>query len=221
VGVRRAAGDEITVDVVGHDWWWEVRYPGTSLQSANEIHLPVGRTAVVRLTSDDVVHSFWVPQIAGKLDVVPGQTNLLRVKPNRTGTFLGECAEFCGVQHANMRFLVVVEDASAFSRWTTLRQAAPSADTAVERGAADFQREACAGCHTIRGTPANGVICPDLSDFGRRKELGAGVAANTPENLLRWIRDPDTFKPGVIMPGFDHLSEGELHDLVAYLESLR
>jgi cytochrome c oxidase subunit 2 len=212
----RDAPSGLQVDVTGHDWWWEVRYPDSDRTTANEIHLPVGRTVDLRLRSDDVIHSFWVPQLAGKLDVLPDQTNHLRITAERTGTFLGECAEFCGIQHANMRFVVIVQTAGDYARWAATGRSAPTSS----RGAAIFQRESCAGCHTIAGTEATGTYGPDLTDFGSRRWLGAKALRNTPEQLLRWLRDPGSIKPGVLMPP-SPLSESELQALVAYLESLR
>lgn len=221
VDVRRAAADELRVDVTSHDWWWEVSYPGTERRTANVIHLPVDRTSVLWLRSDDVVHSLWIPQLAGKLDVVPGQTNLLRVTPERPGTFLGECAEFCGLQHANMRFTVVVDPPGAFDTWLQGRPAPPPQPGSPEAaGQAIFEGQACAGCHTITGTAAGGTRGPDLSDFGARARLGAGAVDNTPANLRAWITDPSSIKPGALMPGFQ-LSDDQLDALVAYLESLR
>jgi cytochrome c oxidase subunit 2 len=213
----RDAPARLHVDVTGHDWWWEVAYPGTGVRTANEIHLPVDRTADLRLTSDDVIHSFWVPQLAGKVDLIPGQPNHLRVRPTRTGTFLGECAEFCGLQHANMRFVVVVQSQADFDRWADRDgRVAPTASD----GEAVFVRSSCAGCHTIRGTQADGHLGPDLTDLGSRRWIGAKAVRNTPENLARWIRDPSSIKPGVLMPP-SHLSARDLRALVAYLESTR
>jgi cytochrome c oxidase subunit 2 len=214
--VGRDARSDLRIDVTGHNWWWEVRYPDSGLRTANEVHIPVGRTVELRLRAADVIHSFWVPQLAGKVDLVPGQTNPLRIRAERTGTFLGECAEFCGLQHANMRFVVVVQTAGDFARWAATGQAT---STPAE-GATLFEGATCAGCHAIRGTQADGTIGPDLTDFGTRGWIGAKAVRNTPENLLRWIRDPGSIKPGVLMPP-SPLPEPELRALVAYLESLR
>jgi cytochrome c oxidase subunit 2 len=214
--VGRNSRSDLTIDVTGRDWWWDVRYPESDLRTANEIHIPVGRTVELRLRAADVIHSFWVPQLSGKVDMVPEQTNPLRIRAERTGTYLGECAEFCGLQHANMRFVVVVQTAEEYARWAETAQA-PSTSA---QGAALFERQTCAGCHTIRGTQADGTVGPDLTDFGTRQWIGAKTVPNTPENLLRWIRDPGSFKPGVLMPP-SPLPESELRALVAYLESLR
>jgi cytochrome c oxidase subunit 2 len=216
IALGRDAPSDLAVDVTGHDWWWEVSYPDSGLRTANEVHIPVGRTVELRLQSADVLHSFWVPRLAGKVDLVPGQINPLRIRAERTGTYLGECAEFCGLQHANMRFVVVVQTAEDYARWAETAQA-PSTSA---QGAAQFERQTCAGCHTIRGTSADGTVGPDLTDFGTRQWIGAKTVPNTPENLLRWIRDPGSLKPGVLMPP-SPLPESELRALVAYLESLR
>lgn len=222
VALPRDEPTTLTVDVVGRQWWWDVRYPGAGIRTANEIHLPVGRNVDLRLRSLDVAHSFWVPQLAGKLDLIPGQTNHLRVRARRTGTFIGECAEFCGIQHANMRFVVVVQTPADYQRWVELRRGRRTATAGdlVAEGAAAFQRETCAGCHTIRGTQADGDVGPDLTDVGARRWLAGKAFRNTPADLRRWIEDPSTFKPGALMPA-SHLSDAELDALVAYLESLR
>jgi cytochrome c oxidase subunit 2 len=211
----RDAKEDLTVDVVGHRWWWEVRYPGEDRTTANEVHLPVDRVVDLRLTSVDVIHSFWVPQLAGKLDLIPGQTNHLKVKATRTGTFLGECAEFCGIQHANMRFVVVVQSRADYERWLHHRPG-----SSEDAGRAVFERESCAGCHTVEGTQADGRVGPDLTDLGARRWLAAKAVRNTPAELAQWITDPDSIKPGVLMPA-TRLSAADLRDLVAYLESLR
>jgi cytochrome c oxidase subunit 2 len=211
----RTAKPDVQVDVVGHRWWWEVRYPGHRT-TANEVHIPVDRTVDLRLTSVDVIHSFWVPQLAGKLDLVPGQTNHLRVRARRTGTFLGECAEYCGLQHANMRFVVVAQSPDDYQRWLD----GEPTGTSSSRGEAVFLREACAGCHTIEGTEADGTYGPDLTDFGSRRWLAAKTVRNTPSQLATWITRPDSIKPGVLMPP-TNLSKADLRDLVAYLESRR
>lgn len=212
----------LRIDVTGHNWWWDVAYPASGARTANEIHVPVGRTVELRLRTADLIHSLWVPQIAGKLDLIPGQTNHLRIKVEKPGTYLGECAEFCGLQHANMRFVVIAQSPSDFARWSADERppAAPASGTAEARGARTFQSNACAGCHTIRGTQADGTFGPDLTDFGARRWLAAKTLRNTPETLTRWIRDPQSVKSGALMPP-TRLRPAELRDLVAYLESLR
>lgn len=221
--LRRNEPGELRVHVAGELWWWSVEYPGTGIVTANELHLPVGRPVDIRLTSDNVIHSLWVPELAGKEDAIPGQPNHLRFTPESTGEYVGRCAEYCGIQHAHMALRVIVESPADFARWTT-RRTAVSAEPASEdaaTGAVVFQREACAGCHTIRGTPAAGTVGPDLTDVGQRRTLGAGVVENTPEHLAEWIRDAPSLKPGIQMPSFHSLSDREVRAVVAYLESLR
>jgi cytochrome c oxidase subunit 2 len=220
--LRKPGRDPLRVDVAGEDWWWRVHYTGTSIDTANEIHLPTGRPIEIRLTSDNVVHSFWVPQLAGKMDVIPGQRNTLRFTVNKPGVYRGQCAEFCGLQHANMAFWVIAESPGLFERWLT-DHANPTLEPASEtaaQGQVVFQRQACAGCHTIRGTTARGTRGPDLTDFGSRRSIGSGAADNTPANLRQWITDAPSIKPGVLMPPIT-LSGADARSIVAYLESLK
>lgn len=221
--LRTASRNELHVEVRGNDWWWAVHYPASGVTTANELHLPVHQPVDIRLTSRDVIHSFWVPDLAGKEDVIPGQPNHLRFTPERIGSYLGHCAEFCGIQHAHMGFRVVVQSPADFGRWLARRttpHTVPVSDEALA-GASLFQAQACAGCHTVRGTAATGKVGPDLSDFGSRAEIGAGVMLNTPANLARWIYDARSVKPGVIMPPFHTLSARERQQIAAYLESLK
>ena len=221
--LRRPARDALAVDVAGEDWWWAVRYPGTDIVTANEIHVPVDRPVDLRLTSDNVIHSFWVPELAGKQDAIPGQPNHLRFTPEATGTFVGRCAEYCGLQHAHMEIRVVVQTAADFGRWQARQEATrtePVSDAAAE-GAAIFQRQACAGCHTVRGTDATGTVGPDLTDVGARETIGAGLLENNTRNLTDWIRDAPELKPGTAMPSFHDLTDRDVQAIVAYLESLR
>jgi cytochrome c oxidase subunit 2 len=217
--VRQPAAGALRLDVVAHDWWWEVRYPDTGIVSANEIHVPVGRQVAVSIHTDDVIHSFWVPQLAGKLDAIPGQPNLLRFTAEKAGVYRGECAEFCGIQHANMNFLVVAESPDRFAQWeqTESQAAGLPTDDDTERGRLVFERESCAGCHTIRGTSAVGTIGPDLTHVGGRRTIGAGTVANTTTNLSDWISDSQSIKPGNRMPPVK-LSADDLQALVRYLE---
>jgi len=221
--LRAPAAGALRIDVTGKLWWWDVRYAGTNVVTANVIHIPAGQDIDLRLTSDNVIHSFWVPELAGKEDTIPGQTNHLRFTANEPGTYLGRCAEFCGLQHAHMDIIVVVETPGDFGRWMARRQSTSSAPESEEttRGAVVFQREACAGCHTIRDTAANGKVGPDLTDFGSRPTIGAGVLDNTPENLERWIYDAPDVKPGTVMPQFHSLPAKDIAALAAYLESLK
>lgn len=210
----------LVVDVIGHRWWWEVRYPDEEVVTANDIHIPAGETVEVRLRSDDVIHSFWVPELSGKTDMIPGRTNAMWIKADRPGTYRGQCAEFCGLQHANMIVYVVAEPRAEFDEWITdQRRVRPEpTEPILARGLEIFLAH-CAGCHAIRGTDADGTVGPELSDVSSRLTLGAGAIEHTPEAMRRWIRDPQDIKPGVIMPPFD-LPEEDLDALVAYLETL-
>ncbi|MGB3410450.1 MAG: cytochrome c oxidase subunit II [Microthrixaceae bacterium] len=219
---RQPSADEVTIVVHGQRWWWDVRYPDGDVRTANEIHIPVDRTVNIELHSDNVVHSFWVPQIAGKLDVMPGQTNRLRIKATATGRYRGQCAEFCGIGHARMAFMIVAESETDFERWLVRRERDASGPTSEDtaEGQRVFMSETCSGCHTVRGTTATAEIGPDLSDFGSRDWIGSVTVRNTPENLKKWIRDSHLIKPGSLMPPIT-ISDDELAALVAYLEALK
>jgi cytochrome c oxidase subunit II len=209
----------LTVDVIGHVWWWEGRYPGGAVV-ANELHIPVGQTVAFRLTTADVIHSFWVPQLAQKLDMIPGRANTLLVRADEPGTYRGQCAEFCGLQHAHMALSVVAEPPAEFAAW--LRRQAEPAATPEGRSAAGLQvflGSSCAGCHTIRGTEAAGTLGPDLTHIASRETIAARTLTNTHENLRAWIADPQAFKPGAVMPPTE-LSSEELRSIVQYLEGL-
>ena len=207
---------KLTITVVGHDWWWEVRYPNGAV-SANEIHLPAGVPVRLALESDDVIHSFWVPALGPKTDMIPGMHNTLWLQASQPGVYRGQCAEYCGLQHANMIIRVVADTPADFDAWIA-REAEP-APASVTAGRELFERQTCAGCHTVRGTTALGKVGPDLTHFGRRATLGAGVRTRTDENLARWISDPQSVKPGVTMPPIT-LPSDQLDSLVAYLEGL-
>ncbi|MFN2608922.1 MAG: cytochrome c oxidase subunit II [Acidimicrobiales bacterium] len=221
--LRNPTAGELTVSVVGKRWWWDVTYPGTGVRTANEIHVPVGRTVDVKLTSDNVIHSFWVPQLAGKVDTIPGQVNDLRFKATSVGTYRGECAEYCGIEHAHMSFLVIADPPADFDRWLTRRRGGAGTTAESDQAAVGqlvFTREACAGCHTVKGTAAMGTIGPDLSDFGSRHWIGSLTVPNTPENLSHWITDAPSIKPGSLMPPIA-LSASDVAAVVAYLEGLK
>jgi len=209
----------LEVTVRGHQWWWEFSYPALDIVTANELHLPLGRAAALRLEGPDVIHSFWVPQLGGKRDVIPGRLNRLTFTPEAPGEYLGQCAEFCGVSHANMRLRVIVDDTETWQAWVRLQQAPPAADAAATEGATVFAKSACVGCHTVRGVSA-GVVGPDLTHFGSRRTLAAGLLPNTPANLLAWIEDPPAVKPGAKMPALG-LSPAEARAVAGYLASLR
>jgi len=215
------------VEVIGHQYWWEVRYPqarGGPVTAANEIHIPAGRNVRFTLRSVDVIHSLWVPELGGKTDLVPGRTNHLTLKADHPGTFRGQCAEYCGLQHANMAFLVIAETPGDFQRWLS-EQAAPAADPGAAAGPAaagrrDLEQLPCAGCHTVRGTAAAGKVGPDLTHFGSRRTLAALTQPNTPPNVSRWIADAQAVKPGARMPPIA-LTDTQVSELVAYLRALR
>lgn len=220
--LRRPSADALRVDVVGKRWWWEVTYPSTHFTTANAIHLPAGRPIEIRLSSADVIHSFWVPQLAGKVDTIPGQTNVLRFRAQTPGTYEGECAEFCGIQHAHMGFVVVVQPEGDFQRWLAQHEKPPlePASELADEGQVAFATLPCAGCHTIAGTPAQGTLGPALTDLGARSTLGGGASVNDPAHLERWIRDAPAVKPGVLMPSIT-MTDAQARAIVAYLESLK
>jgi cytochrome c oxidase subunit 2 len=215
---------DLTLKVVGHRWWWEVRYlsdqPLLETTTANEIHVPVGRTVRIRLTSADVIHSFWIPQLAGKMDVIPGLHNETWIRADRPGVYRGQCAEYCGLQHAMMGMYVVADPPDRFAAWLARQREPARATPAVAEGAAVFARSSCMACHTIRGTGAMGVVGPDLTHVGGRATLAAGAVPNTPGHMAGWIADAQGVKPGSLMPTMS-LSPAELDALVAYLQSLR
>ena len=220
------APSAITVNVVGHQWWWEFEYeegmPAQRVQTANEFHIPVNRPVVLKVTSRDVIHSIWLPNLQGKRDLIPGYTTSIWLQADRPGIFRGQCAEFCGMQHAHMAFDVVAEPQAEFEHWlNSMRQPArPPATPSAQRGRDVFLYARCAGCHSVQGTAAAGLLGPDLTHIATRSTLGAGTLSNTPGHLAAWIRDPQVFKPGNQMPA-NPLSDEDLQALVAYLETLR
>lgn len=225
VGARVSApdeGDPLRVEVFGRLWWWEVRYPGTGAVLANEIRLPAGRPVEIALVSDNVIHSFWVPGLAGKLDMAPGHPNLLRVTPAELGVYRGQCAEFCGTQHALMAFMVVVQPPAEFARWLAAQAepAAEPADARAARGQALFLASGCGACHTVRGTPADGRVGPDLTHVGSRLTIGAGILPRNVGTLGGWIANSQAIKPGNAMPAFDHFSGEQLRAIAAWLAGL-
>lgn len=216
-----ATNPTLAVQVIGHQWWWEVRYPGEHIVTANEIHIPVGQMVPVQLNSADVIHSFWVPELQGKLDVIPGHTNVTWLEASQPGTYRGQCAEFCGVQHAHMAFLVIADPPDQYARWVASEQAAAVAPTAAtaRHGMDVFMASACVGCHTIQGTKAQGKIGPDLTHVASRDTIAADTLTNTPANLTAWIHDPQGIKPGNDMPDLP-LSPSDVQAIVAYLQTL-
>jgi cytochrome c oxidase subunit 2 len=225
----RLGDNTLFVTVVGRQWWWEYtydRYNGRELgfTTANELHVPASEEGVARpvyltLKSGDVVHSFWVPRLAGKTDVVPGRTNSMWFQTDRPGLYLGQCAEYCGTQHANMLLRVVVDTPRDFERWLANEQKPAVEDPAVNAGRSAFLAQSCVNCHRIRGTSAQGSYAPDLTHLMSRKTLASGMVENTPENLDRWVADPQHIKPGCLMPAFG-LGEAERRDIVRYLLTL-
>jgi cytochrome c oxidase subunit 2 len=211
----------VTIDVIGQRWWWEVRYAGAQVITANEIHIPAGEPVAVRLHSDNVIHSFWVPALSGKIDLVPGRTNTLRLHADRPGTYRGQCAEYCGLQHAHMAFLVVAQSRAEFDAWLARqRQPAPAPlSPSLAVGQAAF-RQHCGKCHTVRGTGARGTDGPDLTHVATRRTLAAGTLPNTSAHLGSWIARAQSIKPGSLMPDIA-LEPIELQHILAYLMSLR
>jgi len=221
VGASGAPGGSLRIEVVGKQWWWEFRYPEQNIITANELVLPVGRTVELTLLSEDVIHSFWVPQLMGKQDVMPSHANGLWFTPEEPGQYFGQCAEYCGIQHAHMRMNVLVYTPQEFQAWVA-RQQGPAQPTTelAQQGAEVFAQNACVGCHAIQGTIAQARIGPDLSHFGSRTTLASGILQNTPENLAEWLRDPQAVKPGNKMPTLN-LRPSEVEALVEYLHSLK
>ena len=220
-----APENALRIHVTGKQWWWRVQYatPAGFVETANELRLPVGQRIEVQLTSPDVIHSFWVPSIAGKMDMIPGRVTRLALEPTRTGVFRGACAEYCGASHALMAFVVTVVDADDFQRWLDGQAAAatPPGDALTTRGETVFRASGCTACHTVRGTDAMAQIGPDLTHVGSRSHIGAATLTNARETLMQWIAQTDRVKPGVHMPAFRALASDDLTALAAYLGSLQ
>jgi cytochrome c oxidase subunit 2 len=222
----RAPADALTVKVIGHQWWWDFEYqhpdPSRMIRSPNELHIPVGRPVKIQTTSVDVIHSFWVPNLHGKLDLIPGRTGDTWIQADRPGVYRGQCAEFCGFQHANMALQVIAEPADRFQAWLVQqrREAAPPSTPLQARGKQLVEILPCANCHTVRGTLASGKTAPDLTHLASRRTIAAGTLPNNRGNLGGWIADPQTVKPGNHMPSVSMPSE-ELEAVLAYLETLK
>jgi len=218
--------DVFTIELTGRQWWWDIAYGDTTsgvyCRTANELHIPVGRTIRLRLASSDVIHSFWVPNLHGKRDLFPDHPSEIFLRADTAGIYRGQCAEFCGQQHANMALLVVAQEQAEFRSWFAQQQqpAAVPTDSLLLAGQRVFEQASCALCHTIRGTTARGTVAPDLTHFASRRELGAGVARNTKGQLGGWVLNPHVLKPHVYMPATP-LGPEQLEALLAYLESLR
>jgi cytochrome c oxidase subunit II len=216
----------LEIEVTGYQWWWDVRYlherADQQFHTANELHIPVGEPVLIRLRTADVIHSFWIPNLQGKVDMIPGRENVLRILADRPGVWRGQCAEFCGLQHALMAFVVVAHEPGEFERWrlAQLQPVVAPLDSLAIAGERVFREAQCAFCHTIRGTPAAARAGPDLTHLARRRTLAAGTLPNTRGNLAGWILDPQRVKPGNLMPPTP-LDQNQLHSLLAYLGSLR
>jgi cytochrome c oxidase subunit 2 len=216
----QASGDDIVV--VGHQWWWEVRYPKLGIVAANEIHIPAGKNVQFGFESADVIHDFWVPELGRKIDMIPGRHAKIWLAADHPGTYLGACAEFCGKEHAWMRIRVIADSPAAFAAWSEQEQK-PSSQTvsgAAQRGRFYVTNMPCASCHSIAGTTARGRVGPDLTHMASRETLAAGRMLNTPDQLSAWLHDPDAFKPGSHMPNL-MLTDDQRGDIVQYLETLK
>lgn len=234
-GMTTLRGDELRMRIAGNIYWWRVSYLDASgrevAADANELHIPVGQPVVVEMVSEDVIHSFWVPKLGGKMDMIPGRVNRLKLQADRAGVYGGQCAEFCGGAHSLMGFVVVAHEAADWQRWLERRRVAAAAttptaapageDAAVQRGRQLFAEVGCAVCHRVAGTAAQGLSGPDLTHVGSRQSLGAGILPNNRATLIGWIGDSQSIKPNNRMPAYRSLGAGELNALAAYMESLR
>lgn len=219
------AGNTIEVIAIGHQFWWEYRYPGLNVVTANELHVPVSDSdhpspTFIKLLSADTDHSFWVPRLAGKTDLIPNHPNSMWIDPHETGLYLGQCAQYCGTQHAKMLLRVYVQSRDDFDRWIQEQRQPAFVSDAVSQGRRIFETTACINCHAVSGTVANGRFGPDLTHLMSRDTIAAGAAPNTPNNLRLWIRNPEAIKPGSLMPAME-LNDQELDALTTYLETLR
>jgi len=216
---------EMRIRVTGEMWWWRVAYLDDQgrerFQDANEVHIPVGETVVIELDSADVIHSFWVPRLSGKVDMIPGRRNILRIQADQPGAYGGQCAEYCGGPHALMGLVVVAHEPAAYGTWMA-KQSRPAVTTASLASGADvFRRAGCGACHTVAGTEFNGLAGPDLSHVGSRRTLGAGILPNNAGTMAGWISDSQTIKPGNRMPAYPVLTGEELREVSAWLETLK
>jgi cytochrome c oxidase subunit II len=222
---RKPPPGAVQATVVGHQWWWEIRYPELGIVTANELHVPAStvnsrQPTFLKLLSADVAHSFWVPQLAGKTDLIPNRENRMWIEPTKPGTYLGNCAEYCGTQHARMLIRVIVQSPDEFVRWVKDQQQSASEDTSAAEGRKAFLANSCVNCHTIRGTSAQGKFGPDLTHLMSRETLAAGAVPNTADNLRQWVRDPQKAKVGCLMPNMQ-MTDQEVDQLVAYLQTLK
>ena len=210
----------VHVTVIGHQFWWEYQYPGLKVVTANELHVPAGIPTELKLLSADTDHSFWVPRLAGKTDLIPNHPNAMWIDPQEAGLYLGQCAQYCGTQHAKMLLRVYVQSQAEFERWVRQQSQPAQASDAVSEGRRIFEGTACVNCHTVAGTQAQGRFGPDLTHLMSRDTIAAGIAENNHENLRLWIQDPSRLKPGSLMPAMG-LNERDLNAMTAYLETLR
>jgi cytochrome c oxidase subunit 2 len=210
------------IEIVAHQWWWEIKYPQANVTTANEIHLPVGKEVLVKLGSADVVHDLWIPKLSRKMDITPGHVTYIAFRADAPGTYDGACAEYCGVEHAWMRIRAIAQPQAEFDAWLQGQAQSPPLPTGglAAQGLKTFKEETCINCHAINGAGANARVGPDLSHFGSRQTIGSGVLDNTPDNLAKWLRDPQAVKPGIYMPNL-RLTNDEVNALVAYMESLK
>ncbi len=224
INVSEPSGTKMAVTVTGHQWWWEFDYQGMNILTGNELHIPVGEPVHLDLRSADVIHSFWVPSLQGKRDAIPGHNNTLWLSADKAGTYRGECTEFCGPEHANMNFIVVAQSRADFDAWVKGQQqpAATGQTGLAAEGAQTILTQACAGCHMINGVQGYNVgkVGPNLTHIGSRAYIAAGTLENTPENLARWIHNPQDVKPDNKMPTLG-LDDDTINKIVAYLESLK
>jgi cytochrome c oxidase subunit 2 len=222
VNAAPATPPRVAVDVVGFQYWWMVRYPDRDATTANEIHIPVGEPVQLNLSSVDVIHSFWVPQLMGKMDLIPGKTQSTWIQADEPGVYWGECAEYCGIQHARMAFLVVAEPPEQFAAWLAREQqpAAEPTDPVALAGFTAIMRPSCIGCHAIKGTPASGRLGPDLTHIGSRRTIAAGTLPNNRGTLAGWIADPQHIKPGNLMPDLA-IDLDTANAMAVYLETLK
>ena len=215
-------GRKPDLHVIGHQWWWEAEYPESGVVTANEIHIPVGKDLLVQVDGYDVIHDFWVPELARKIDAVPGHVNYIWIRADEPRVYQGVCAEFCGSEHTWMRLIVVAEPQADFDAWQTAQLATPAqpTDGAAAQGLELVKTESCLNCHAISGLPGHKNIGPDLTHIASRRILASGAIDNSPKNLFKWLKDPDSIKPESHMPNFQ-LSDERVNDLVAYMETLK
>jgi cytochrome c oxidase subunit II len=219
--VNRYPVNAMRVDVTGHRWWWQFQYPGTNINTATELHIPTGQKVVLVLGSDDVIHNFWVPELAGKIYAIPGRHNNLMIEADQPATYYGQCAEFCGTSHSNMRFRVVAQTPADYQTWLSQQEQGANAPSSADATAGKqlFSTLGCAGCHTIQGISA-GVVGPDLTHFKSRSCFAGCILANTDNNVRAWLQNPPALKPDADMPDMN-LSVEQINQLVAYLDTLK